>query len=83
MRNEIASTLADNWPVDDVVVSCNDCERSLYSPGDVMPGTPGSLADYVVRAIEHHHQLTGHRDIDVDIYPNKPVKEIDVEITVQ
>lgn len=70
MKNEITSTLAENWPVHNVDVTCGDCERSLYSPGDGMPASPGSLAEYVVQAIDQHYQLTGHREIDVEITVN-------------
>jgi hypothetical protein len=83
MINEIAAKLADNWPPHDVVVTCNDCDREIYSPGDVMPGDPGDFARKVAESVDHHHKFWGHVDMEVEIIPEKPVEEIDLEITVR
>lgn len=81
----LRQTLNEHWPIDDVIVSCDECGSVIVhlsaSDNRVWP-SPIGYAVEIENQVYEHRQRYGHESVTVDITECSELKEIDLDITV-
>ena len=86
VNDQLLSTLEDEWPPQNVRLTCDKCGKELLNVRKSLNThprvQPHPLAGQIETLIRKHRQKTGHTaHVDIDKQPEMK-EEIDVEINV-
>jgi hypothetical protein len=77
--------LSEHWPLNRVVVTCDECGDVLYDTNENTPFeySPSVYETAIRVRVSFHHEECGHKSVTVDIEKDPEITMGDFDVTVE